>query len=446
MTIRRRKYASGAVAWQLNYSLSDGRRVQRAFAAKEDAQAEMARVREEMRGGGESLLMIPAGERAAILAAREALHQAGATITEAVEFFLRHAKPTGGAVTLSRLVEMCLEAKEEEGKRPRYLSQLKCSARALVNHLPADTWAHEVTSEQVQAWLSANQWAPKTWNVYLGDVRTVFQWGKQRGHVTLNPCDGVARKALDDGEIDFLSVDACARLLDRAAAAPVDCADEDFRDCLAYVALGLFCGPRPERELGRKEWSDVKLEDKLVVVSSGRSKTRARRVIDLPDNAVEWLRLCPRREGRIAPRNFRRKWRRLREACGLYATWPHNALRHTFATMHLAHHQDERRLQLLMGHGSAQMLYQSYRGLTTRSEAARFWELRPEAAGTRQEAQGSRQEAPQCEPGRCSMAGGACLPVARPQVMSPMTAALMVRRAMRTALRKPLPRVPVIRA
>lgn len=269
-----------------------------------------------------------------------------------------------------------------------------------------DTWAHEVTSEQVQAWLSANQWAPKTWNVYLGDVRTVFQWGKQRGHVTLNPCDGVARKALDDGEIDFLSVDACARLLDRAAAAPVDCADEDFRDCLAYVALGLFCGPRPERELGRKEWSDVKLEDKLVVVSSGRSKTRARRVIDLPDNAVEWLRLCPRREGRIAPRNFRRKWRRLREACGLYATWPHNALQHTFATMHLAHHQDERRLQLLMGHGSAQMLYQSYRGLTTRSEAARFWELRPEAAGTRQEAQGSRQEAPQCEPGRCSMAGG----------------------------------------
>lgn len=93
--------------------------------------------------------------------------------------------------------------------------------------------------------------------------------------MTLNPCDGVARKALDDGEIDFLSVDACARLLDRAAAAPVDCADEDFRDCLAYVALGLFCGPRPERELGRKEWSDVKLEDKLVVVSSGRSKTRA---------------------------------------------------------------------------------------------------------------------------------------------------------------------------
>jgi integrase len=391
VTIRKRRYASGKVGWQLNYLLASGKRVQQAFKTRDDAEAERDRVRAELRSGGESMLMISAAERAAIMAARESLAKVGATLNEAVDFYLQHAKPGAGLLRLSELVERCLEAKYEEGKSGRYLGQLKCSAMALVRHLPSEQMAHDVSSDQVKAWLQANQWAPKTWNVYLGDVRTIFEWGKSRGHVTLNPCDAVGRKRLVDDEVAYLSVEQCRLLLDRAAAVrpgaarrdaggawcAVDLADEDYRDCLAYVVLGLFCGPRPERELGRKEWADVKLADKMIVVTAGRAKTRARRVIDLPDNAIEWLKLCPQTEGRIVPKNFAKKWKRLRQACGLFDEWPHDALRHTFATMHLAHHQDEKSLQLLMGHVSAQMIYQHYRGLTTRSEAESFWSLLP---------------------------------------------------------------------
>lgn len=59
--------------------------------------------------------------------------------------------------------------------------------------------------------------------------------------------------------------------------------------------------------------------------------------------------------------------------------WPHNALRHTYASMHYAFHENEARLQAQMGHESAAMLHRHYRALKTKAEAARFWALRPEA-------------------------------------------------------------------
>ena len=97
-------------------------------------------------------------------------------------------------------------------------------------------------------------------------------------------------------------------------------------------------------------------------------------MVDLPENASEWLRLCPTREGNILPKNFIRKWK----AVGLFDEWPHDAMHHTFATMWLAEYGDEKRLQLLMGHVNAELIYKHYRGQTTPAEAQRFWELRPD--------------------------------------------------------------------
>lgn len=107
------------------------------------------------------------------------------------------------------------------------------------------------------------------------------------------------------------------------------------------------------------------------------AKSRSRRAVDLSENARAWLALCPMREGKILPKNFTRKLRALRNAVKLFDSWPHDAMRHTFATMWLAQHGDERRLQLLMGHVSAELIYKHSRGQTTPAEARRFWDLRP---------------------------------------------------------------------
>lgn len=56
----------------------------------------------------------------------------------------------------------------------------------------------------------------------------------------------------------------------------------------------------------------------------------------------------------------------------------YNALRHTFASMHLAMWSDEAKLQTLMGHESGPMLHRHYKALKTKKEAERFWSLVPD--------------------------------------------------------------------
>lgn len=387
--VRRRKYESGKYGWQLDLGVINGRRVQISMPSQEAAKAELVRRRAELKRGGEQAYTITDEERLRYVAAREKLEAAGGTLEAAVEFWLAHAKPAKGRVKLSQLVQLCLADKAEHGARPRYLSQLKCAAKSFTEAGHGERMADEITSEDVLAWLRANQWAAKTWNVYRGDVRTIFQWAVQEGYLTMNVVEQVKPKQLEDGEIHFLAVDQAERLLKRAAAQrpgavrrdssgvwiPYEPHDLDFRDCLAFVVLGLFCGLRPERELGEMTWDDVR--DDVVIVQGQRAKTRARRVVDLPKNARAWLQLCPCKEGDILPANFRRKWSLLRKEAGLLKDWPHDGLRHTFATMWLAHFGDEKRLQLLMGHESAELIYKHYRGMTTPTEAARFWQLQP---------------------------------------------------------------------
>jgi integrase len=205
----------------------------------------------------------------------------------------------------------------------------------------------------------------------------------------------VKRATIEDAEIEILSVSECARLLVRVMrpAKRGYFAGEDFSPLLPYVVLGLFCGIRPE-ELQRMSWDEVDLEERTAIVMGRSSKTRQRRVVDISENAVKWLKLAPedKRAGKIAPPNFRRKWIRLRRSTGFLVKlkeekaapehlrpWPHDAMRHTYATMHYAYHRNEMLLQTQMGHSSGAMLFQHYRAIASKAAASRFWNLTPGA-------------------------------------------------------------------
>jgi integrase len=158
----------------------------------------------------------------------------------------------------------------------------------------------------------------------------------------------------------------------------------------------LFGGLRPA-EIQRLTWAAVDLDEGTVIVAGAQAKTRRRRVVDLGENAVAWLRRAGVRAGvssTICGSFWDARWRMFRRSLGwavgsrekgmvemkvkpVHGEWPHNALRHTYASMHYAMHQDEAKLQAQMGHESAAMLHRHYRALKTRKEAERFWALRP---------------------------------------------------------------------
>lgn len=382
MNIRKR-----GKSWQLDY-YSDGKRRQRQFPTKDEAEAEARRLRLEG-----TFTDLTASERQDFARARDQLADVGATVRQAVDFYLEHGAAIQNPMTVPAMVEKCLEEKWEEGKRDKYLSQLKCSCGSFARWVDPEIPAHEITPAQVKDWLGAQGWAPKTRNVYLGDLRTVFEWARENGVVSSNPCRAVKRATIEDAEIEILSPHECGRLLVRASRSPrrgYFCG-EDFSPLLPYVVLGLFCGIRPE-ELQRMRWDEVDIEEKTAIVMGRSAKTRQRRVVDISANAAKWLELIPARErqGKITAPNFRRKWIRLRRAAGFRVKlkeeatapgklrpWPHDALRHTFATMHYAYHRNEMLLQTQMGHSSGAMLFQHYRAVASKRVASTFWSLTP---------------------------------------------------------------------
>lgn len=384
MKIRRRVYASGKVAWQLDLGESGGKRVQRSYGSEKAALKAMADARKTMARHGAAGALFSPGEMAEIVIAKERLEAVGASISDAVEHYLRSGSAVRESVTVEELVRRFRAAKEDDGCSSRYLRQLGVSLGAFAKHC-GSTAASGIVREDVETWLRSNSWSPKTRNNYVGDVRALCEWGRTRGLIRTNPVVGISRAKLGDGEIGTLSVGQCGALLRGGLARP---------DVMGFIVLGMFGGLRPA-EIQRLDWSAVDLRARTVVVAGSQAKTRRRRVVDLCPNAVAWIKASKvERNGKIVGRWWDARWRLFRAAMGwdvgvgekgvkrrdskpIHGPWPHNALRHTYASMHYAMHQNEALLQAQMGHENAAMLHRHYRALRTRSEAAKFWALRP---------------------------------------------------------------------
>ena len=58
-------------------------------------------------------------------------------------------------------------------------------------------------------------------------------------------------------------------------------------------------------------------------------------------------------------------------------SWPPNALRHSFASYHLAHHQDAAKTALQLGHTESRTLFAHYRELVKPADAKLYWRIFP---------------------------------------------------------------------
>lgn len=363
---------SGRIVWQLDYGVVDGKRKMRSFATEPEAQKALDKAQVAVRRLGEMGLTASPVEMADFLSLQSRVQSVGATLHQAVEFFMQHGAKLTRPALLSAVVEDFVWSRQEANRSVRTVQTYRATLRSLVRVYPLLS-AHELTRDHVEKWLGRSGWQAKTRNTALGHVRSLYSWACRRGHATHDPCDGVELLRLDREEIHTLSPEQARRLLQEAVKQP---------RLMPYVALGMFCGVR-RAELERMRWAEVSVAQRTVIVLGKNAKTRARRVIDLPEAAVAWLTAAGYGEAgarpaakRVAPANLKRLWKAFWPHAGL-PRWPSNALRHTFASMHHAHHRDEAKLQALMGHESAEVLHQNYRALRPPAEAAEFWALRP---------------------------------------------------------------------
>ena len=404
--IRTRTLSSGKTVWQLDAGLQviDGKRkrVQKLFPTQAAAQAALKAMKATKQRQGSEGLSLSTDLRVRYQRAEEQLAAHGLSLDEAVAIAIRHGKRSKGAIELEALWDAFRADRQRLKRDPDWIKKLRVAIEGFIAGRELQL-ADLTTTEQVRDWIfSDDEWSPRTQKNYLAALSSMFTWAVQEGYLAVNPCKGIALPTAAAHEPGALSVEQCSQLLTSAwtgLGPEWDYRERQYQDghvwrpLLGMVVLGMFGGIRP-RELERSPRALLELEHSVVVVAArhakpGRGGTRRKRVVELPANAVAWLRLwseaCP--GDWIVPAGYRHLWKPLRVAAGCWP-WPHDALRHTCASMHYAKHQDEGRLKAMLGHSDDEdTLFRNYRAvflpdgrMISPAMAESFYSLLPDLA------------------------------------------------------------------
>lgn len=346
------------------------------FKDKTEAEAVLDQKLIEQENQGRAGLSFSERQRAEYLECAEKLQPFGGTIRDAVNFYLPHLQANNRTCTAAELVDELLKVKEADGASERYLSDLRSRLTQFADVFDGKPIA-QITSLQIDEWLrslsdkdTGKRLSPVTRNNFRRVLIVAFNFAVARGYSLTNPAAQSAKAKEIGAVVGILTVDETARLLENAAP-----------ELVPYVAIGAFAGLR-RAELERLDWREVDLQSGLIEITASNAKSARRRFAKIQPNLARWLQPHMQLSGNVTPPGYRVLLESAREKAGM-TEWPQNALRHSFASYHLARFNDSAALALELGHTNSNLVFQHYRQLVKPKQAERYWKIAP-ASGSRQ--------------------------------------------------------------
>ena len=338
-----------------------GKRTRKFFKTRREAEAWLRKTKARMKKEGEGAIHMPEDLRIEAMKCADLLKPHGRSITEAVGHFLAHLKALERSCDISALIAQFRASKQQDGASERYQKDLKNRLRRFDedfgNRVVADIHASDVDD-----WLREQKVGAQSRNNYRSVLRTMFQFAVMRGFAPTNPVAKLAKAKVVRSAPAIFTPDEIRRLLEGAS-----------REFIPYLAIGGFAGLRAA-EIERLDWSEVDLTQRLIHVKAEKSKTAQRRLTTISENLALWLAPLAKKSGPVA-----KKVRVERDkACALSnVEWKTNALRHSFASYHLAKFKNAAETASELGHSSPSMLYQHYRELVAPDAAQAWWSIEP---------------------------------------------------------------------
>ena len=291
----------------------------------------------------------------AALVAKTALEAGRGRVKRAVECITTGAETLRSrekTVTFERAVLEALE--ERKDRRKRTLTDFRYITKRFMKRCKglAKRRVRSITPQECAEYLRQAFDTRRQRNKARLILSGVFSTALLHGWCAENPVRKVKPEKIEEKRIEILSNDEIERLTKTAATYANGA-------CLAAVAIMLLAGVRPH-ECERLRWSDVRLEDGVIVIAPQHSKTGGARCVTIHPPLARILRHIQKADHeRICPPNWRRLWTALHREAG-FGNWQPDVLRHTFATHHLATFRSYAELQLEMGHRSAELLRTRY--------------------------------------------------------------------------------------
>jgi integrase len=345
---------------------SKGKRERRYFETKKTAEEFARGQRIRLENFGTASTLLPAGKVEEAAAAFEKLNGTGATLTEAVEQFLRLREARAKSIPFAAMFARFRDAKA--GRSDAYKRSLRQTAARfaeLDKKLVCD-----ITASDIEPLLTGMPASVR--NAFLRNLRAAFNFAFRREWCVQNPILRLDMESLKMRR-ELLTNEQVSALLASTIQLEIE--------LLPFHTLCLFAGIRPD-EVKRLTWANVNFAERFIEVPAESAKTDIRRIVEMEPVLVRWLKYYKR--GRVVeaaspvvpPKNLRKRLRAVRAAAGIEA-WPQDAPRRTYASCWLAIHNDVNRLNNLMGHTSPDMLWRHYHRAVTKKRAAAFWKIGP---------------------------------------------------------------------
>jgi len=293
---------------------------------------------------------------------------AGISLLDAARVWLEAHKASPLVMaTVQELYAKYLVEKTAAGLRPRSLGDL----RSYIGRLARDHGSRlisTVTPALLMEYLGTLNAAPVTRNNLRRSWWGFFDWCRRLDAIVSNPAEAITISRQDETTPEIFTPNQAKTILKSAKKLR--------RDFLPMIGIGLFAGLRTA-ELMALRWGDISATH--IRVTPAVAKKRRQRLIPISDTLRPLIAKSDHPDVRVCPLATRRLyvWLRKIALAAKLPKWPDNAMRHSFASYHLALHQDAAKTAMLLGHsGSAAVLWDHYRELVTEKDARRYFALR----------------------------------------------------------------------
>lgn len=314
------------------------------------------------------------------------------TLTQAVDYYIRHALPTGGKKLFGEVAADFLLSRRNIGCKAKTMIQYE-SYVSVLNDEWCKEMIHQIKRADIEDWISEAEWAPRTRKNYLVTLTTIFNFAIGREYCVDNPVAKIDRPIMDDTVPGILSTEEVKSLLAVTQAC--------YPELVPGIAIGLFAGLR-RSELCALDWSEVNMEESFIEVKGRKAKTRTRRLVTISENLQVWLKpyktssgpVVSKHSGNGAPQvalgvdMFGEKLKHLVRGRPKTDTdegrppvkepWPHNAIRHSFGSYFYAKSKNENLTAHEMGNSPA-MVFKHYRKLVRPKDMEEYWKISPES-------------------------------------------------------------------
>lgn len=257
----------------------------------------------------------------------KSLEEIGATIEQAVTFFLAHKTQVAGKqiLTYDAVIEYLKKFSDIKSRHYRTAKSILTKfGRSFNKNLDA------IVVKELDQYFKSVSKEGKTRNNHLNYIRTFMKWAQEWGEYLPEgklEIDKIKEPYPEKKKKpDLYTAQEMEKLLINA--------DPRF---VPYLAIGAFAGVRSS-EVCRLTWDDIHIDQKAIRLGPEITKTQSGRLAIMPDNLIAWLNAYKgEKKGKVVPcpeDQFHKYTPEIANAAGL--SWKRNALRKGYISCRMA--------------------------------------------------------------------------------------------------------------